>query len=340
MREWIIWLVNITGILGVILLGLFFYLLVKYVRNSKETKLIEKQINMSRDLAYRTFVEGASLTQELIPDTPIKKKAMETIIRTYFMHLNDSAIQKRLKQYVEEYFVPIYREQLKAKSWSVRMNTLQEVIEFEIDSLTLDIEKMLKKPSSYTDEELLKMCHILSLFKTERLFQLIEEDRFSLNEMAYRKLFYELDEHQMNQALLRFPYYSEVVQCTLIDMVGINYFDMHIPFLEQVIMHSSKEIRIRAMKSLAHMGVVRKEGLFMPFIQSEYWEERMMVAKLFAYSFTERALEALCELAKDESWWVRNQAVQSIGVRDNGEQILEKLNQTENVEKVVSVVTH
>ncbi|MFK5709659.1 response regulator [Lysinibacillus boronitolerans] len=81
---------------------------------------------------------------------------------------------------------------------------------------------------------------------------------------------------------------------------------------KKLLHHDTPEINIRALKGLYEIGIIDEMDSFVPFVTSEMWEARLMVAKIFKHVPLTYTYSYLEQLLQDENWWVRSQAAKTI----------------------------
>lgn len=93
--------------------------------------------------------------------------------------------------------------------------------------------------------------------------------------------------------------------------------------MESCLHNDDAEIRIRTLKAIFEIGIITDLDKYLPFITSQIWEERLMMAKLLGALPISITSSYLQELLEDENWWVRTQAAKSIGRNKDGKIVLQ-----------------
>ncbi|SDZ63705.1 HEAT repeat [Evansella caseinilytica] len=325
MGNTIFWLtIAILSFMTVLML-LFSYLVVQRMIEVRVQRKIAGYVKDGSDWAYRYLIEGDAPHEQIIPDSSTKLIAMESILRSYARNISGDVVSTRITAYAQTYFSASYRKNLQSLKWSTRMNALQRIFEFRMKDLLDDVLAMLNETKRYSDDEYALIYRILAAFQYENLLVHVLHPKVKLNEMEYRKLLFELEEKQLCGMAVHYQELPAVVKHTVLDMIGVKHIVEMVPFLEERIHDEEREVRIRSLKALAQLGIIETEKIYYPFVDSENWEERMMVAKVLANVDSREAVASLQRLLKDQSWWVRSQAAQSIIQQKNGKSVLQAI---------------
>jgi|HigsolmetaAR203D_1030402.scaffolds.fasta_scaffold00568_9 hypothetical protein len=85
-----------------------------------------------------------------------------------------------------------------------------------------------------------------------------------------------------------------------------------IPMLERLLDSEDREIRARALKSIAEIGFATRHDKVLELARSDSWVERMHSVRLIRSCSMERGIPLLVELLGDREWWVRYRAAESL----------------------------
>lgn len=304
---------------------LLIYLITQRFRETRSLAKVEQYIKQHNVEMYLYLIEGKVLSEGLIPQTRLDIRAIEEMIVCYTKNLSGEDILFRITAYMERYLQEHYRKQLKSSKWSIRINTLYKIADFRLYFLLDDVLGMLNRSKNYSRDEYFQMYKILATFESDELIPFLLQPKVKFGELEYKKLLYYLNHRQFDMLLDQYESLSNVLQRMMIDIIGMKHIVEFVPFLENRLNDESLEIRIRALKSIAQIGLIRDIDLYVPFTQSTYWEERMMVTKLLVHAPISQALPHLEVLLKDSSWWVRSAAAKSIHNHKKGKEILESI---------------
>jgi hypothetical protein len=314
--------VGIISVLGIILVYL---VLRKAIENHFNSK-IEIQKELYSDPLF-SFILNPEISRKLIPDNPIKIKAIEQLLSKYVEILEGDSEKKNLYSIAELYLSKYYKTGLQSKSWSTRMNALHHIEDFNIHSLKHDVLTVISRKKA-TKEEIIIGLRILSFFHYENILDELLIRHSSLSDLEFRGILLKASDHTVEECLLRFHKSIPSFQKAVLDILAIKNELKHVNFIESVFRAYTGEIRLRALKTLATIGYVKDIHTYLPLCESVVWQERMIVARLLGATKEVEGLSCLKQLLHDQIWWVRSQAAQSIRNYPNGINILKDIFQT------------
>ena len=147
----------------------------------------------------------------------------------------------------------------------------------------------------------------------------------NLSENDYKKLLIELDDESLKKLVHQFNEWNSSFQYGLITVIGKKIDVSALAFLEGKLNSDDPEVRIRTLKAINKIGAITNLEMYLSFVDSSIWEERLMVARLFRNISFEKALPYLKKLIQDESWWVRSEAAQTINQSRYGKEALKEI---------------
>lgn len=330
MSETLLLMVMLILVFLLILASVFVYLLVQRKKEFEFEKKLRAYKEQTRTAWFDYLIEGKTLEDKLIPKTKFDMQAADEVLIRYAKSTSDQFIVHQIMLFTQNYLEDYYRKQLQSKSWSVRMNTLHKISDFQMRFLMDDVVTMMESEHDYSAEEYLQMYKLFSLFLPKYFLQLLLERQHPFGEFEYKKLLVEFELEQLELLIERFDQVSPKLQYIILDVIGVRKYVSCIHFLEQQLNNKDVEVRIRALKSIAEIGFISKISLYTPFIASSSWEERLMVAKVLLHAPMEESVKYLESLMSDEVWWVRLQAAQTLRSHKTGIKTLEAVVQTSN----------
>lgn len=284
----------------------------------------ETCVNRRRDMYIKSYsklwcdylLKDEVFSITLVPRGRPEVIAIEIIFLSYINNLTNMNIRQKIKEFSNLYLVEYYKKDLSSKRWSRKMNALYRIFDFQIDNAMdacnkLEMEKISK-------EEYFQLLKINSLFQPTIFMEKIGSLKVNYSESEYRRLFVLLEEEVFIRFFDNFEKWPARIQYAVIDTAAVKRSMSYTKKLELLLKHEIDEIRIRALKGLYEIGVIEDITIYVPFVTSEIWEERLMVAKIFKYiplSYTYSYLELLLQ---DENWWVRSQAAKTIAEYADG----------------------
>ncbi|MCK0470167.1 HEAT repeat domain-containing protein [Halalkalibacter sp. APA_J-10(15)] len=308
-----------------ILSVVFIYLIVNRLREKKRETRIHHYINQYHKSFYDHLIEGEPASSEIEPECTLQIRAVEEILTRYSHSISSEKVVERICEYAETYLCSHYEAQLKSRRWSKRMNALYHIVDFRMYSFKSKVAEMLASDKHYTDDEYLQMYLFLTKADKQLFMKLIERNKASFTEWEYRKLVHELDQDSFALLLQSFEELPQSLQYSMIDIIGMENQLKWYSFLIEVLESEELELRIRTLKALSKLSYVHQPKLFKPYLQSPYWEERMLVARLLETNPSRDVQNYLITLLGDSSRLVRKQAAKSLSMQKGGEQLLQEI---------------
>jgi hypothetical protein len=322
-------LINAIVILSIILICFGLYL--SYCRHKEGIHRKRKDLYIgNRSNEWFCYLTGnAPFKSSLIPMNTDEIKAIEEIFISYTNNFSDPNIQERIKEFSNLYLNEYYRSLLQSRKWSIRMNAMYRIVDFQLESLIDECEKF--KGRKLISQEYFQLLKIYSIFNRDQFINKLVTLPYIFSEYEYKKLFSNIHVEVIGDLIKYIDDFPTTCQYAIIETLGIDLDLEHIPILESLLEHENTEIRIRTLKAIYEIGVIIDIEKYIRFVKSTIWEERLMMAKLLGnlpLSYTWPYLE---ELLKDNSWWVRSQAAQTIGkVRFGREKLKEFIEKTDD----------
>ncbi|MDZ5473978.1 hypothetical protein SM124_19850 [Bacillus sp. 31A1R] len=308
------------------LLSLLFYLIIRKSIEIKNRKEIEHHKEVFSPIIFNYIMEG-NISRSLNSKSPLKLKAVEELLKKFFEILEGEHEIKNLATVAELHLKDYYSDSLKSRRWSERMNALYHIEDFKMLSLEEEVVNLIKRKTT-TKDEIVIALRTLAAFQYKGLYNLLEGGQISLSDYEYRNILIRLNQLELEQFLLSFHKVHETLQCAILEVISIRKELHYLGFIESICKNYRGEVRLRALKALASIGYVKDYQIYIPFSQSEKWQERVVVAKLFGTLKESSLIPILIELLHDSSWWVRSQAGQSLLLFPNGKKLLQNVLQT------------
>lgn len=306
---------------SLVIISFFIYFGIRYYQTRQSKVQIKQYINRTDDLWFDYLVNQSSFNNEQLWNNSNEFKAIEEILFSYTNNFSDECIHNQISQFANSLLTEKYRKQLKSRDKNVRINTLYRVHLFNISALSEDIQEMMRKPKS--DTEHFQLLLIYAKILPENFYDEFEKVQLNLSEFQFKILFAIIPKEIHMKVLDSFESLSVEGQYAFIDVLGksLDYADAE--YLLKLLDSHEIEIRIRSLKALSEGGIILDEEKVLPFIDSEVWEERLMVAKIFSKVEAEELVYK--KLIEDSNWWVRNEVAQGLSLTRNGRVILEEI---------------
>ena len=323
------------GVFLVVIGCLLFYLITMRLRQVRREQSIQEYIEEYKDVWYRYLVLGKDV--ERIHSSrvthPYIKEAVDRILVTYVSSINNPDMLERISHFCSLNFKKYYRSMLYHPSWGIRMNGLYRALDFRLSFLVPDVEFLLKKKRYTSEEEYLVILRILSIYNRNLFLSHFYHPSYTFKEFQYKTLLSHLDESYIEEFIHSFESLPPHLKIALLDYLSFDskMAISYLKFYESLLSNLESEIRIRALKAISHFGMITSIRYYGGFVDSPYWEERLMLAKLLIHVKERDAKPLLQKLLQDESWWVRKQAAITLNSVRYGVEVLQRIaEQTED----------
>lgn len=281
-------------------------------RKLSEIRQREKEVYTmkTKELWYKYLLQEGNFVKKLIPRNGCQIESVEEILLSYKRNIFNKMMHTKIKYFAKAYLAKYYRHEMKSKVWRKRLNAMYRVIDFEIESLIPFVDTLPLK--SLSQEEHLQILKMFSLMKKERFLQKLLETHVMFSETEYRVIFAMLEEDMLEKLFFEMDKLERKACLALIDAMAVNGHMDFVKKLEQLLINEWIEIRVRALKAIEMIGVIENLDIYIPFISSPIWEERLMMAKLLKHAPFQHTEPYLLTLLEDSNWWVRSQAARTI----------------------------
>ena len=318
-----------TAFLLLIIGFLLFYLIMMRIRQLRREQQIQDYLKEYQDVWYRYLVLGENV-EKLYPSRVLKPyitEAIDRILMTYVSSIKDLDVVERIANFCSLNLQKHYRSMLHHRNWGVRMNGLYRTLDFRLSFLLPDIEQLLREKKYTSEEEYLVILRILSIYNRSLFLAHFYQPCYPFKEFQYKLLLSYLDESYIEEFIHSFESLPPYLKISLLDYLSFDSkMDLsYLKFYESLLTNTESEIRIRALKAIGHFGMITSIHYYRPFMDSPYWEERLMLAKLLFYVDEKEAKPMLEKLVQDESWWVRKQAAVTLGSLRYGIEALQRI---------------
>lgn len=321
-------LLRLILLIVIVLVACTCYLIMQRMKEVSGQQKSRAYIREKQLLWYRYFRDEEPFHTSLIPKNQFDIQAIEEIFVAYLNNLATPAISEKIKWFSNQYLQQHFLALLRSRKWADRINSMERIVDFQMDSLVEDCEKIDGK--KYSHEEHFQLLKIYVVLKEEQFVNKLLSLPIVLSEYEYKRLLMGVDEEIFQELMNRFEELPETCKFVLIDVLGVKRNMESLPFLEAQLEYHHDDIRIRALKAIYELGIIIEAEKYEHFGLSSIWEERLMFAKLLGNLPITYSAAYLQVLLQDNSWWVRSQAAQTIGQDKQGREILQKFIETAN----------
>lgn len=321
-----------------LLLCLFYvYLVVRKIRTNQFQNRKQAWLDKNMSELQEYFVSGKRsytfISRRCRPVNIFQFEALEDFFSDYLSNFKTEPGFNPVKPFIDEYFVPWYKQRLNHSRWSTRMNTLYFIELFKMEVMQDDLLKHLESEQC-SHEERCQIYILLADFGYAHLQDLFKESAglppFLLNEMislvitpdsfeSYIDMFHDL------------PYEWRLSILDVLRDKNLRSLKVH-ELLESLLHAPDRELRVRTIKTLASLAYISSPDVITRILDEqsrrEEWQspqskgEQMMYARLMGNIKIERFLPYLEQFISDNSYSVRSEAAKAIRKYKHGREIL------------------
>ncbi|WNF35149.1 HEAT repeat domain-containing protein [Bacillaceae bacterium IKA-2] len=326
-------IISFTSFLVFVLFCLYIYLVVIKTTNNRYARKKQAWLTEHQEEIQAYLIHGDLEQVSFVPTKSHQFSALEDFFSVYLMNYKIDKNGSPIKKFIEHYFLAEYRKRLNDRKWGVRMNTLYFFDLFKLDVIQDDILQHLKRPNLSKEEEY-QIFILLASLEYDNCYEVFKESKglppFLLNVILNRLV----DENNLSEYLEMFEELDQSWQIGLLDLIrNKNLRSLEIiTFLENLLNTEASELRIRALKTVAHIGYLSSPEVIISWFetnsQRENWKsdettgERLMAARLFGMIKDEQFIQFLEELISDQKFMVRTEAAKAFRKYKNGKERL------------------
>ncbi len=296
----------------------------KAIENNQRAK-IDRYKEKHRDQMF-SYIYKNNITRMLVPDNETKLRALEELLGDFANVLTGEQAEQNITLFATEHFVENYRKNLKSRRWSLRMNTLYMIEEFNLSMLMPEVIELYQS-KKVTKAEESQILQLMSRFDYPELLDSVLNPLFTMSEFTYRSVFNKMSPSTLEYTIAKFHQLPYHLQLPLIDIIGVKNLVHKGLFLEKLLRASSvkDETKIRVLKAIAEIGYPLERSLVVSFLRSSNWAVRMMAAKVAGMLREDALIHDLKLLIIDQHFSVRTQAAKSLLLYPNGKVLLEEI---------------
>ena len=293
------------------------YLIMKQRIQTAEEKEVRAYLHENQGNWNDFFFYLQQVPKGLIPRNPQEVTAVERIFHAYLRNVSNPMLRDKVQQFSNQYLSTYYRRQLHHRKWSLRVNTLHRIADYQITSLLDDCRLM--ADGRVSEEEAFDLLYIFSIMDEQAFLEKLPRLSKEFTEFEWKKILLSLKPQLFGQMVDRVGEWPKRCVYSIIDIIGIRKKLLLIPVLEDFLSSQDAEERIRALKAINEIGVAGELGKYLHLLESPVWEERLMTARLLKHFPLSQTRSYLERLGDDESWWVRREALGVLGAQDQSD---------------------
>ncbi|ADU93412.1 HEAT repeat domain-containing protein [Geobacillus sp. Y412MC52] len=307
-----------TAVFLALLVSLFLYLVVQKRRENRR----HAQLCALKERYHLPLLRYLLGEEEQLPllSSPLEREAMMELLDHFALLLKGEQVQERIRTLAEMHFQGWLRRRLSSRHWSERMNALFLIEDLQVKAMLPEMERLYRTDRVTRGEEA-KLLAIFAQFDHSPVVAYVLEPKYELTEFTYRAIFGHMSERLLRQVEQRFDELPRAGKCAFIDMIGIRRRRER-SFLLELLTSDELELRVRALKAMAEIGMPLEAARLERHLCSPHWQERLMAARLAGKCREERLLPLLYERLGDRSFVVRSEAAAAIARLPGGRAVL------------------
>ncbi|WP_217586100.1 HEAT repeat domain-containing protein [Lentibacillus saliphilus] len=321
----LIWTVaGISALLIIVLFILLGYLLIQRTIESRRNKRVKQYKAQFVEHWLLYLLEGVDPPEGGLPQKREAYVAIDDVFYHYCFSISDHLPRKRVRWFVENYMVDFYKKKLLSSRWDERLNALHRITDLQLQMFVDDVRSMLRREDKvYTEAEYVQMYVIMAKFDVYDSYAYLQNPQVSLNVFHYTTILNEAAPRIFNKVITHFNTSPLQLKLAIIDVIGLKKQVTYIDVLETNLQSDDEEIRIRSLKAIDQIGFVKEASIYAAFAQSDRWPERLMAARIFLHIPNDWVIDALFDLLRDPSWWVRKRAAETLSQKHGGTSLLQ-----------------
>ncbi|MCA1055398.1 HEAT repeat domain-containing protein [Rossellomorea aquimaris] len=306
-----------------ILLLLFSYLLIRKLTENNRRARVEK-LKEDYRLALFQYLKEERDEFPVNFRSPLEVKALLELTSGFAKVLGGDAVRERIREFAETRFQSYIFKGLTHRRWSIRMNALYWIEEFNMRNMTVPLTRLYDS-AKLTKSEEVQLLKIYIMNDDADIPKKLIDPRHPLTEFDYGSLFQSMSGQQLDRFIGLFEELPLMIRYALIESIGIRGRQSDSPFLQGLLDDQSVEIRIRALKAIVEMEYYLAPTLLTKHLVSSSWQERLMAIKACEFIRSPELLSYLEDLIGDQSFYVRSQAAQALLRLDSGKELLRQV---------------
>lgn len=323
--NWI-YLLYINLFLLIILFVQLGYLIIQKIIDNKREQRKKNLIEKIGPTLREHLFEGKPFQTRILQDDPIFFEVLEELLGEYNELLKDSGI--KINELAEKYLTKYYEKRFTHKRWSIRMNTLYHIEDFQLTTFENDLLQRLKSNELKNEVERYQIIRTLATLQSPIIVDEILANNVLLPKSVYKELLRRLNEEYFKFILTKFHQLDQNGQVAVLEYIGELKALQYLELVEQQLNHDELEVRLSSLKVLTLFGYIGNIDRIIPFSSSDIWQERMYFARISGTLKKERFKPYLVKLISDANWFVRNTAGESLYKYKDGIYILQHIAST------------
>ena len=321
--EYIVYLFLIM--VGIALIIILYLIVQRFLEKRMERKRLT-YLSKRNETWYTYLFEDGSIERMMVPRHKNDYMFIETLLNDYLTQFSNEDVLNKISHFASLHLKEYYEEQLRSRQWFHRINAMFRIYKFRIEPLyeaCIEVENMLT-----TEEERYQFLKITSLMDYDLFIQYLKTYSTDLSEYDLKNLLLSLSPDFYQKIKQQLSEMDKRLKLSFIDTLAMRGRVDDVLFLENLLKSSDQETRIRSLKSISEIGVVWDYKKYLSFVDSNVWQERLMLAKVLQYFPINITFPTLEKLTRDEIFIVRQEACETIRKGENGLHLLKEIVET------------
>lgn len=274
------------------------------------------------------IMRGEKVDIDITQHKRVDVEALQELLEERLSNIKDPTIQQRGQWIAETYLKEYYQRCLRHRRWSIRMNALYQIEDFQLVALQDTVWKRYKQSSYSNLSELYQLIRTLSsLQSAEFHYELLhQEEPYPL--FLYKDVLRRYEEEFTKDILYHFENLNPILQQAIVEWIGEQRYTEYVSYVTPLLSHEDSELRMSALKVFVSFQYVPDVQQIIDFQTSPYFQERMMVARIAKVTRRQRFKKVLIDLLSDPNWFVRQAAGEALSHYQDGDWLLEHVVET------------
>ncbi|OJF92554.1 HEAT repeat domain-containing protein [Alkalibacterium sp. 20] len=299
---------------------MFIFLLIKKIA-MKVVSNKKAGIRKTFEENFLRFITKQDSELSIEPKSYLEKKVLQSLILDYNSFISGTNQTVLLKNIGKNSVIDKVERYLSSSNiWKKKTGTFLAG-EYELSELMPLLLKQLQTSDNelffVTARSLIQISD--ALYLREILEQAVEQTRMSKNNVLSLIELVEGDIKEILEDVMESD--DTFLQVVALEGIGKRRYQESIKWIERMIYHPQKELRIAALKASYMLGNIGDDNYLSHIMSLENdmeWEVRSFLARYLRKVNRDDSIKILTNYMSDENWYVRHNAAESLLVHKNG----------------------
>ncbi|GGD11224.1 HEAT repeat domain-containing protein [Pontibacillus salipaludis] len=324
----IIWVALFVLMLALVLVGFLMFLLFQKSRTIRYERRKESYREKLKPVVQQVVLSGEEGHPRLIQNERIVYEVLSELLEELTATLKDPFVKMRVNSFAQWTMTDYYTRLLHHRRFSLRMNALYQIEDFQVQSFQQELWHRYKHKKYKNIAEHYQLMRTLSALGSEELIYDLLDTHEPYPKFLYKEVLRRLSKTDTDRFIDQCDSLPLSLQQAVVEWIGETKDYSRIPFLEERLESDSFELRISLLKVMETFGYVSRHDAVLALATSDYFQERMMVARIAKVTEKERYKSVLVNLLSDANWFVRQAAGGALTVYQDGDMILAHVYET------------